>query len=142
MQCPDCQSQTVVKNGNYQLQDGSLIQDYLCETCHQRFSDKTGTPRARLRTPSTIVLIALRMRGEGMGVRASSRVLDKSHSTIRGGETRMVAQVEFWSPPAPVGSDVTLEHDELYTRVGENLPPPVSLKVGRSPPSSEPVDID
>jgi hypothetical protein len=34
----------------------------------------------------------------------------------------MAAQVATWSPPAPVGSDVTLENDELYTRVGENLP--------------------
>jgi transposase-like protein len=123
MQCPHCQSQKVVKNGNYQLQDGSSIQHYLCKTCHKRFSDKTGTPMARLRTPSSIVSIALKMRSEGMGVRASSRVLDKSHSTILRWETRMAAQVKFWSPPAPVGSDITLEHDELYTRVGENLPP-------------------
>jgi len=78
---------------------------------------------ARLRTPSSIVSIGLKMRGEGMGVRASSRVLDKSHSTIVRWETRMAAQVKFWSPPAPVGSDITLEHDQLYTRVGENLPP-------------------
>jgi hypothetical protein len=56
-----------------------------------------------------------------MGVRASSRVLDKSHSTILRWEARMAAQVATWSPPAPVGSDVTLENDELYTRVGENL---------------------
>jgi hypothetical protein len=77
----------------------------------------------RLRTPTSIVSIALKMRGEGMGVRASSRVLDKSHSTILRWEARMVAQAAAWSPPAPVGSNVTLENDELYTRVGENLPP-------------------
>jgi hypothetical protein len=28
-----------------------------------------------------------------------------------------------WSPPAPEGGEVTIEGDELYTRVGENLPP-------------------
>ncbi len=55
-----------------------------------------------------------------MGVRASSRVLDKSHSTILGWETRMASLAVEWSPPAPEGGDVTLEHDELYTRVGEN----------------------
>jgi hypothetical protein len=68
------------------------------------------------------------MRGEGMGVRASSRVLDKSHSTILRWEARMAAQVATWSPPAPVGSDVTLENDELYTRVGE--PSPLSPRGG------------
>lgn len=78
----------------------------------------------RLRTPTSIVSIALKMRGEGMGVRASSRVLDKSHSTILRWEARMAAQAATWSPPVPVGSDITLENDELYTRrVGENLPP-------------------
>lgn len=77
----------------------------------------------RLRTPTSIVSIALKMRGEGMGVRASSRVLDKSHSTILRWSARLRAQVATWSPPAPVGSDVTLENDELYTRCAVNLPP-------------------
>jgi len=123
MQCPHCQSQSAIKNGKYSLQDGSLIQHYRCKACTKRFSEKTGTPMFRLRTPTSIVSIALKMRGEGMGVRASSRVLDKSHSTILRWSARMAAQVATWSPPAPVGSDVTLENDELYTRVGENLPP-------------------
>lgn len=78
---------------------------------------------ARLRTPTSIVSIALKMRGEGMGVRASGRVLTKSHSTILRWQQRLAQQVDSWSPPAPKGSEVTLENDELYTRVGENLPP-------------------
>ena len=78
---------------------------------------------ARLRTPTSIVSIALKMRGEGMGVRASGRVLTKSHSTILRWQQRLAQQSDAWSPPAPEGSEVTLENDELYTRVGENLPP-------------------
>lgn len=78
---------------------------------------------ARLRTPTSIVSIALKMRGEGMGVRASGRVLTKSHSTILRWQQRLAQQADSWSPPAPKGSEVTLENDELYTRVGENLPP-------------------
>ena len=123
MQCPHCNSQSVVKNGKYSLQDGTMIQHYLCRACSKRCSDKTGTPMAGLRTPASIVSIALKMRGDGMGVRASSRVLDKSHSTILRWEARMAAQAAQWSPSAPVESDVTLENDELYTRVGENLSP-------------------
>jgi transposase-like protein len=86
------------QNGKYSLQDGSLIQHYRCKACTKRFSEKTGTPMFRLRTPTSIVSIALKMRGEGMGVRASSRVLDKSHSTILRWEARMAAQVATWSP--------------------------------------------
>lgn len=50
MSCPHCQSQSIAKNGKYSLQDGTLIQHYQCKACKKRFSDKTGTPMARLRT--------------------------------------------------------------------------------------------
>lgn len=79
---------------------------------------------ARLRTPASTVALVLKMRGEGMGVRASGRVLAVSHSSVLRWEQRLATQAEQWSPTAPDKSDVTLEHDELYTRVGKNLPPP------------------
>ncbi len=56
-------------------------------------------------------------------MRATGRVYGKSHATIIRWEERLARQGEAWSPPAPEGSEVTLEGDELYTRVGENLPP-------------------
>ncbi len=133
MHCPHCDSQSIVKNGKYSLQDGTSVQHYLCKACSKRFSDKTGTPIAGLRTPASIVSIALKMPGEGMGVRASSRVLDKSHSTLVRWETRMAAQAAQWLPSAPPGSDVTLENDQLYTRYAVNLSPP-SPKGTPSPP--------
>lgn len=78
---------------------------------------------ARIRTPTGTVTLALKMRTEGMGIRASGRVLEKSHSTIIRWEKRVAAFESNWSPPAPVDGDITVEGDELYTRVGENLPP-------------------
>ena len=123
MQCPYCQSSSVVKNGKYMLHNGSEIQHHLCKACGKRFSGKTGTPMAGLRTSPEVVAIAIKMRGEGMGVRASGRVLEKSHATILRWEKRVAAQAPGWSPNAPADSEVTLESDEVYTRVGENLPP-------------------
>jgi hypothetical protein len=38
---------------------------------------------SRLRTPANVVSFALKMRTEGMGIRASGRVLEKSHTSIR-----------------------------------------------------------
>ncbi|OYQ64861.1 hypothetical protein B9G53_09705 [Pseudanabaena sp. SR411] len=35
-------------------------------------------------------------------------------------EQKMATQAQQWSPSAPAGSDVTIERDEVYTRVGEN----------------------
>jgi hypothetical protein len=78
---------------------------------------------SRLRTPANVVAFALKMRTEGMGIRASGRVLEKSHTSIMRWEQKLVNQSQQWSPPAPAGSDLTVEGDEVYTRVGENLPP-------------------
>jgi transposase-like protein len=123
MNCPDCASEQIVKNGKIKLQDQTPIQKYLCKDCGKQFNERTGTPMARLRTPSLVVSLALNVRTEGMGLRATGRSFGKSHSTIIKWERRLAGQMHQWSPPAPAGSDVTLEGDEVYTRVGENLPP-------------------
>jgi transposase-like protein len=123
MNCPECESEQIVKNGKIKLQDQTPIQKYLCNACGKQFNERTGTPMARLRTPAMVVSLALSVRTEGMGVRATGRSFGKSHSTILKWEQRLAMHLEQWSPPAPDGSDVTLEGDEVYTRVGENLPP-------------------
>lgn len=78
---------------------------------------------AHLRAPISVVAMALNSRTEGMGVRAAGRTFGKSHSTILRWEERLANQVDAWSPPASVGREVTLERDEVYTRVSENFPP-------------------
>ena len=78
---------------------------------------------SRLRTPANVVSLALKMKREGMGVRASGRVLEKSHGSIMRWEQKLATQSQQWSPPAPAGADIPVEGDEVYTPVGENLPP-------------------
>mgnify|MGYP001793336773 CR=1 FL=1 len=78
---------------------------------------------ARLRTPASVVSAAMNVRTEGLGVRATGCSLGKSHTTIMIWERRLAAPREQWSPPPPEGRDVTVEGDEIYTRVGENPPP-------------------
>ncbi len=63
-----------------------------------------------------------------MGISASGRVLEKSHVSIMRWEQKLATQSQQWSSDAPAGGDITVEGDEVYTRVGENLPP---LKVKR-----------
>lgn len=65
----------------------------------------------------------MNVRGEGLGVRATGRSFGKSHATIINWERRLQAQVEQWSPAAPEEAEITVEGDELYTRVSENHPP-------------------
>ena len=123
MDCPHCQSPQVVKNGRESLSAGVLLQRYRCNDCGKRFNERTGTPMARLRAPSSVVATALNSRTEGMGARATGRTVGKSHSTILRWEEHLAHRVDAWSPPAPAEREVTLEGDEVYTRVGENLPP-------------------
>jgi transposase-like protein len=78
---------------------------------------------ARLRTPVIIVAAAINVRTEGLGLRATGRSFTKSHNTITRWEQRLSDQLEQWSPPAPKGADITIEGDEVYTRVRENLSP-------------------
>ena len=123
MRCPHCQSQKIVKNGSRKLKNQELSQRYVCRECKRSFNERTNTPMSRLRPPVESVSAAINVRTEGLGVRATARSFGKSHSTIIRWEQRLQSQKEQWSPPAPSGSEVTLEGDELYTRVGENLPP-------------------
>jgi len=39
-----------------------------------------------------VVSLALKMRSEGMGIRASGRVLEKSHGSIMGWEQKLATQ--------------------------------------------------
>ena len=70
------------------------------------------------------------MRSEGMGLRAAGRVEGIAHATVSLWEKHLAQMESEWSPPAPEGSAVTVEGDELYTRVGENRP---SSKVSAGP---------
>jgi len=88
----------MIKYGSKRLKEGSRLQTYLCKSCNKRSNKRTGSPMARLRTPTETVSLALKMRTEGMGIRASGRVLEKSHATIIRWEKRLVAKESDWSP--------------------------------------------
>lgn len=123
MKCVYCDSEQVVKNGTKTLKTTQVLQRYLCKECGRRFNERSGTPMAGLRTPVETVEMALKARNEGLGFRAAGRVVGKSPSRITAWEERLSRRLKDWSPNAPDGGDVTVEGDEVYTRVGENLPP-------------------
>lgn len=123
MDCVYCQSDQVVKNGSKALKSSQVLQRYLCKTCGRRFNKRSGTPMTRLRTPATTVEMALNARHEGLGVRVAARVVGTSPSCITDWEERLSMHLPAWSANAPERGEVTIEGDELYTRVAENLPP-------------------
>ena len=105
------------------------MQHYLCKACGRRFNERSGTPMARLRTPLATVSLAIKARSEGLVIRAAARVFDKAPNTIITWEEHLSAQFKDWSLPAPDNSYVTLEGDELYTKVIENFPPRTESKM-------------
>jgi transposase-like protein len=113
MDCPECQSEQIVKNGKVRLQDQTEIQKYLCKACGRQFNERSGTGMSRLRTSATVIALALNVRAEGMGVRATGRCFGKSHGTIIKWEQRLAAMAENVSLRASPGSDVTEEVDEM-----------------------------
>lgn len=123
MQCIYCQSENVVKNGTKTLKTAQVVQYFLCKDCGRRFNERSGTPMARLRTPVDTISMAINARTEGLGIRAAGRVLGKAPSSIIRWEVRLSSHLSNWSPPTQEGTDLTIEGDEVYTRVGENLPP-------------------
>jgi hypothetical protein len=64
----------------------------------------------------------LKMRSEGLGVRAAGRVETLSPATVILWEKRLASKAKDWTPPAPVGCDITIEGDEVYTKVEKNHP--------------------
>jgi transposase-like protein len=122
MKCIYCKSERVVKNGKNQSV-GKLIQRYLCRECGRRSNERSGTPIAKLKTPVETISLAMKARSEGLGVRATGRVLGVAANSVINWENHLSAALPNWSPAAPIGGEVTIEGDEVYTRVGENLPP-------------------
>jgi transposase-like protein len=107
MHCVYCQSQHVVKNGKDQAV-GEIIQRYRCNDCGKRFNERSGTPMARLRTPVDIIAQAMNARTEGLGLRATGRILGKSGSSIVNWEKRLADEPNELNEP-----DKLDEPDEL-----------------------------
>ena len=52
----------------------SPLQRYICKSCKRLFKERTGTPLAYIQKPVEQVERVLKMRSEGMGLRAAGRV--------------------------------------------------------------------
>ena len=60
MNCPECQSAQILKNGKARLQNHRSLQQYVCKACGKQFNERTGTPMSRLRsTPESLSLALL-----------------------------------------------------------------------------------
>ncbi|MEL4897278.1 hypothetical protein P9B04_17780 [Crocosphaera sp. Alani8] len=76
------------------MKNAAKIQKYKFKDCGRRFNQRTGTPMYRLRHSPKTVALAMKIRSEGNGLRATGRILGKSHATIIGWEKHLEKTAE------------------------------------------------
>lgn len=123
--CPDCESPDLTIHSRYQTQSNGPRCIYQCQVCGLRFSDTAGTPMENLKTPLSKIASAIALRSEGLGLRATGRLLGVSKREVTHWEKRFASQKAALKVYARVHEflQLTFEADEVYTRVGQNLPP-------------------
>ena len=86
--CPACGSPDSTGHGHDETVHNGTRSLRACTSCGTVFSETTGTPMQDIKTPISQVAAALRWRGEGLGLRATARVLGAHKHTIAEWERR------------------------------------------------------
>ena len=86
--CPTCGSRDTTSHGRYETVHNGTRSLRACTSCGTVFSETTGPPMQDIKTPISQVAAALRWRGEGLGLRATARVLGAHKHTIAEWERR------------------------------------------------------
>lgn len=123
--CPNCRSLDVETCKLYPTVHNGARRLYQCTGCETLYSETRSTPMENLKSPISKVASALRIRSEGMGLRATGRVMGANKTTITRWERRFADQKETLMLYAFCHQFVSLtfEGDELYTVVGKRTVP-------------------
>jgi hypothetical protein len=99
-------------NGGYvaSLNEILVSADFLARHQNDR------TPIANLQAPIETIASAMKGRNEGLGIRATGRVLGVAANSVINWEKQLATAISNWSPPAPTSGEVTIDGDEVYTR--------------------------
>jgi len=123
--CPACGSRDTTGHGHYETVHNGTRSLRACTACGEVFSETTGTPMHGIKTPISKVAAALRVRGEGMGLRATARILGTHKNTIAEWEHRFggMKPTLMLYGLCQTFIQLTLEGDEIYTVVGQRVHP-------------------
>lgn len=123
--CPACGSRDTAGHGHYETVHNGTRSLHACTSCGVVFSETTGTPMQDIKTPISKVAAALRLRGEGMGLRATARILGAHKHTIAEWERRFAGMKSTLMLYGLCHTfiQLTFEGDEIYTVVGQRVHP-------------------
>ncbi|WP_157072988.1 IS1 family transposase, partial [Candidatus Magnetominusculus xianensis] len=123
--CPSCRLVGAVIDKRYVTVHNGHRVLLRCQACGVRFSETYGTPMEHLKSSISKVSLAIRMRDEGMGLRATGRVVGSHKNTIAEWEERFAGQKETLMLYGLCHEflRLTFEGDELYTIIGKRTDP-------------------
>jgi len=121
LHCPDCQSSETEPFKKYDTALNGERCLCKCIECGNIFSETYGTPMQDIKSPISKVAAALKIRSEGMGLRATGRVLGMHKNTVSKWERLFGDQKETLMLYSFCHEFVSLifEGDELYTVVNK-----------------------
>ena len=82
LHCPKCQSSKIEPFKKYKTVHNGERRLLKCDECGNIFSETAGTPMQDIKSPISKVAAALKIRSEGMGLRATGRVLGMHKNTV------------------------------------------------------------
>lgn len=127
--CPSCKCRELKPHTLYETMNYSERTIYQCSACGKYFSPTTNTFLAGIRKPISLITHVIKARTEGMGVNATCRTFCLSKNTVLDWERRFssIKQTLLIYALLQTYLKLIIEGDELYTKVGKNVPPDESL---------------
>jgi len=127
--CPSCNSKDIKIHGQYDTKNHGLRHINQCNKCNRCFSSTFNTLLAGIRKPISLVIQVVKARTEGLGLNAAARTFEIAKNTVLNWERRLSGIKQTLLLYALVHNflNLTIEGDELYTKVGKNVAPDESL---------------
>lgn len=120
-QCISCGKNNLVIIGKYQTVNNGVKKLFNCKSCKKSFSETKNTPMEHIKVPLSKVALALKLRNEGLGLRATGRVLNSNKRSISDWEKRFSAQKDTLMLYVLCYNfiSLTFEGDEVYSIVNQ-----------------------
>ena len=122
--CPGCMGSEIQNFKTYEVQNGPRRKLFLCNHCGASFSETHSTALAGLRKPISLIGQVLSSITEGTGINAATRIFRVSKNSIYRWQKRLGDLKPTLMLFALANQFLlqVIEGDELYTKVGKNLP--------------------
>ncbi len=122
--CINCSSREITDHSVYKTSFNGIRTLYRCKDCGTIFSETKNTFLEGLRKPICLIVSVFEARNEGTGFNATCRIFKISKNTLLNWEQRFskLKDVLLTFALAHTFLKLMIEGDELYTKVGKNVP--------------------